>query len=169
MHSIIVQVSTKPIDKKDYIFASDVCGMDNGFLYGIADYVADYGYEDRLEGLNWFLEHGKEKDYWNIYEDEGYQYFKISSEQKRQFLASYIDNIFNRCREVLANEEGIKESFMRRGFNDYLFDLENSLKDEFQMRVIDEWGMNMDLESWLRGEAEVDERYYVGNVLDYHF
>lgn len=171
MHSIIVQISTKPIPKDNYLTVSDIYNSEDGFVPRIADYVREFDDCDNVNGLQWFLDYGKNDNLWSVGKDNDKNiYFQISKNQKQAFLARELENIFKNCREVLSNRDSIETMFMKNGNCYDLMGLKNSLKDEFQIRIVDEWSMNMDLTSWLRSpDSETETRYYIGNILDYHF
>ena len=172
MPSRIIQVSKQPISESDYLTCDDILYNEDGFFPYIADYVEDLDDDMAKADLKEWLETGKELDIWDFTENNRQTYIIFSEEQLKNYRKRHLDIILNECQKIIANKEIIEGEFVENGRMAKLYNLRTSLNDEYQCRIfeLDEWtSLNINEEKWLCTEAEPNVKYYIGNILDYHF
>lgn len=154
MHNRIIQVSKKPICESDYITEDKY--YDHWFTYQIADYVS--GDVDREEDIEWFksASAGIVVD-----KDEHGHYFMISDKEK------YFKGQFNEFNRILSELNGITINDFINNIDYKAFILRNSYEDKYGF-YIDEDDDNMSsLDSFVR-HGEINVKYYIGGIVDYH-
>lgn len=172
MHSRIIQISKQPISESDYLTCDDILYNEDGFIPYIADYVKDLDDDVAKADLKEWLETGKDLDIWNFAENNKQTYIIFSEEQLKNYRKRRLDIILNECQKVIINKNSIEDEFIESGGMSKFYSLKSALNDELQHRIFerDEWlSLNINEEKWLCTEAEPNVKYYVGNILDYHF
>jgi len=152
MHSRIFQLSESPISKEDYIteelFYDDFVGQ-------IADYVDDS--TEREEDIKWLI---------NTIEKYGATYNE--KEQSIVFLKgfkdSYFKERFQKLKEVIQN---MNLSEFSTGFMK-VYELKDLIEDEYGFYIYynDSYAP---IDAFVREDVEEGKKYFIGNVLDYHF
>lgn len=157
MHSRIFQVSSKPIEKHDYITESDY--YDHWFTHEIADYVN--GNTERDYDIDWLANYCKG---FSFERDENGEYFII--EDKGLYFSNAFEN-FKQALEKIGNPT--LDEFVN-GID--LWNLKNSYEDKFSFYIecADcEYGSElMSLDTFVR-ISNVGEKYYLGGTVDYHW
>ena len=153
MHSRIFQVSDKPIEWSDYLKESDY--WDHWFTHQIADYVSDDC--DRRDDIDWLKECIKGV----TFEGKGdVVSFKVNSKE------AYFTSNFNAFKEAINQ---IKDCTIEEFVNGLrgLWKLKSSYEDKYGFYV-DYDGDLMSFDSFIR-MCKINETYYIGNTIDYHF
>lgn len=152
MHSRIFQVSMRPIEKADYIRENDY--YEHWFTREIADYVSEDC--DRDAGIEWLKECSRG---YEIGKDIKGEYLIVTSKE------NYFKDAFERFQK--AFNEISKTTFYDfvNGIN--LWNLNDANEDKFGFYV-DADGELMTFDSFVRG-CVCNEKYYIGNVLDFHY
>ena len=162
MHSRIFQVSKVPIEPSQYIQAFDI---PDSFTTGIADYVADV--DDRQGELEWFEEsleglvkRDPTKDSFRVLPDGREAYFRPSYQRFKEICA---------LMQTLTLEAfiGLEKGPERKPMDLYMYKLNEAYTDKYGFYIYEEDTL-MPLGEWLRW-VDLEEDYYFGNVLDYHF
>lgn len=152
MHSRIFQVSMEPIKESDYMCEADY--YDHWFTKEWADYVSDEC--DRDASIEWLKDCAKG---YTVSKDDNGDYFVVTNKEE------HFEDAYNAFIDAL-NELGkptLKE--FANGFS--LYSLRNAYEDKGGF-YIDADGELMTFDEFIRGCA-VNEKYYLGSVLDYHF
>lgn len=151
MHSRIIQLSKEPIDKDDYItedtFIDDFVGV-------IADYVSEE--TDREEDIKWLLYAIKE--YGIVYNDK-----EESIIFPKGFKENYFRERFKELKEVVQNIS--LEQFASN--STVAYNLASLIEDKHGFYIYTSFWQSFD--SFVRGELEEGEKYYIGGTIDYHF
>lgn len=151
MHSRIFQVSMEPINKGEYICDSDY--YEHWFTREIADYVDD---SDRESDISWLERNVRG---YLVDKDENGEYLIVTNKEKyfepkyKNFMKA-LNEIGNPTLEEFTN--GID-----------LWYLKNADEDKFGFYV-DADGELMTFDAFVR-RCVINEKYYIGNILDYHF
>lgn len=157
MHSRIIQLSTKPIDKDNFLSESLFY---DGFVGTIADYVDEN--TDREKDIKWFVEFLNRfpctynndeksivfhKDFKEKYFEEKYKLFKKASE-----------NIT--LDDFCGNKNSTK-----------IYDISSLINDRYGFYVYFEDDYSLyTLDEFVRYNLEKrEEKYYFGNTIDYHY
>lgn len=161
MHSRIIQLSKKPIDKEEYIKESDFFGYDgeSGFVGTIADYVNEH--TNTAEDIKWFV---------SCYEEYGVTHDEKNGTLtfKKGFLEKYFKERFEQFKELSSNltmEEFTNSFGMER------YRIEKALEDTFGFYIyIEDYNSTMDTfaRMYLKS-SNGDQTFYTGNTIDYHF
>lgn len=155
MHSRIFQISMEPIKKHEYIMESDY--WDHWFTREIADYVN--GDTDRDYDVQWlkncYNENGME-----FGTDENGEYLVIISREK------YFKNKFDKFKEAINKVKDCSLEDFAKGLSDMWY-VKDVYEDKFGFYV-DADGELINLDSFVRGCA-VNEKYYIGGTMDYHW
>ncbi len=152
MHSRIFQVSMEPIKETDYICEADY--YDHWFTREWADYVSnDY---NRDNAIKWLKECAKG---YTVGKDDNGEYFIITNKEEyfKDAYDMFIDALDKIGRPTL-------EEFTN-GID--LYPLRNAYEDKCGF-YIDADGELMTFDSFVR-RCVINEKYYIGNALDYHF
>lgn len=153
MHSIIFQVSEKPIDKADYIDESNYI-YDHWFTNSVADYVSNSCYRD--EDLKWFEDCAKGI---TCGKDENGEYFIITSKEE------YFESAFNRFKKLIDDIKDCTINDFAEGI-DEIWSIKNVYEDKYGFYVdIDDDLMSLD--SFVR-LCNKNVKYYIGGTVDYH-
>ena len=153
MHSRIFQVSISPIKEVDYITEADY-DYEHWFYREITDYVV--ASDDRNADIEWLKSCAKGL----IFDKDNYgDYFIVKSKE------DYFERRFKVFQNIL---DKIKECTIENFANDMfeLWSLKNAYEEKFGFYV-DIDGEMMSFDSFVRCFA-VNEKWYVGNTLDYH-
>lgn len=157
MHSRIFQISTKPIDKCDYIEESNY--YDHWFLNSVADYVNDS--TDRADDIKW-LKDCYDKDGLSFGVDENGEYFMV--EDKAKFFEPKFKRFQNALQELSTTT---LDDFMNGKCGYQLYELKAAYDDKFGFYVDgDEFSLDT-LNTFIR-YAEIGKKYYIGATIDYH-
>lgn len=156
MHSRIFQVSTRPIDKADYITESDY--YDHWFTHSIADYVNEDCYRD--EDLKW-LEDCYDKKGIKFGVDNHGEYLIIESKVK------YFDEAYKRFKKLLERISECDITHFIDGINEF-WSLKNVYEERFgfYMQTDDDGPITID--SFVRTYPE-NVKVYIGGTIDYHY
>ena len=160
MHSRIYQISEKPISKEN--FTKESSYYDDGFVGEIADYVSevDYRSNDYISDLEW-LQTATEGLEVNIKKGT------ITILNKKE----YFDKKHDKFKELIENLQDITlEDFSSNKEYFTILDLKSAYDDKYSFYIDDNYenvGLTS-LDNWVRN-AEENKKYYVGNILDYHF
>lgn len=152
MHSRIFQVSMEPIEKENYICEADY--WEHWFTREIADYVSDdCDREGDIERLGNIA-----KGYFVGKDDNG-EYIIVTNKEE------YFSYAYVKFMEAL-NKIGkpTPEEFTNRIS---LWDLNQAMEDKFGFYV-DVDGELMTFDSFVR-RCVINEKYYIGGTLDYHY
>lgn len=153
MHSRIFQISKEPIDKADYI-DSGYYDYDHWFTNSVADYVSDDCNRDA--DIEWLKSCAKGL----IFDKDNYgDYFVVKNKE------DYFESKFKTFQTSL---DKIKECTIEDFSNGMLgiWSLKNAYEEKFGFYV-DVDGEVISFDSFVRCFA-VNEKWYVGNTLDYH-
>ena len=156
MHSRIFQVSTRPIDKADYITESDY--WDHWFTHSIADYIDGDCYRD--EDLKWLEDCYDEKGIKFGVDNNG-EYLIIESKVK------YFDEAYKRFKKLIKTISECGITHFINGIDEF-WDLKNVYEDKFgfYMQTDDDGLMTMD--NFIRTYPE-NVKVYIGGTIDYHY
>lgn len=151
MHSRIFQLSTEPIKKEDYI-TGDTIIHDTGFIGYVADYVSEE--VDRKEDIKWLLE--SITPYGAIYDEK---------EECLIFPKGFKERYFEK--KFAALKEIVQEMSLEDFANDSLlaYKLKSTIIDRFSFYIYEDYYEPID--DFIRN-LEVDTKYYIGGILDYH-
>lgn len=152
MHSRIFQVSLEPIDKSCYIGESDY--WDHWFLNSVADYVSEDC--DRNEDIEWLRDCVEGITFGC---DDNGEYFIINSREE------YFRRSFEKFKTTLDKIKNCDLEDFSKGIHEMW-----ALKDAYNKKFgfyVDADGELMSFDSFVRLCA-TEEKYYIGNSLDYH-
>lgn len=152
MHSRIFQVSMEPINKGEYICDSDY--YEHWFTREIADYVSDDCNRDSC--IKWLDEVAKG---YLIGKDDNGEYLIVTN--KEEYFALAYENFIKALNKI--GRPTLKE--FGNGID--LWYLKNADEDKFGFYV-DADGELMTFDAFVR-RCVINEKYYIGNILDYHF
>lgn len=152
MHSRIFQVSMNPINKGEYICEGDY--YEHWFTREIADYVSDDCSRDG--SIDWL---GGDARGYIIGKDDNGEYLIITS--KEEYFANAYENFMNELNKI--GKPTLKEFV--NGID--LWYLKNANEDRFGF-YIDADGELMTFDAFVR-RCIINEKYYIGGVVDYHF
>lgn len=153
MHSRIFQLSTKPIEKEDYITEEDFI---DSFVGKIADYVSSN--TDREDDIEWFK--------------SCYSKAKVSVEDSvvifpKGFREGYFENKFEVFKKL--SSELTFEEFAGLKYSGSIFDIKEALEDEYGFYIyIEDEGVNT-LDYFIRRLMKENTIYYFGATVDYHY
>ena len=153
MHSRIYQISKTPIDRDDYIDEGHY--YDHWFTNSIADYVN--GDTDREDDINWL------KSYANAISfdsDDNGEYFIVTSKEE------YFKEKFEAFHKFLDIVKGYTLQDFASGIYE-MWGLKDAYEDKFGFYV-DADGELMNFDSFVR-RCVINEKYYIGGTIDYHF
>lgn len=154
MHSRIFQLSAEPISKDDYI---DSCEFEeHWFTREIADYVAGCDREDAIQWLKTWVKGCKiesdEKGIYLIVENKG-EYFTPS---------------YNKFKETLEKIKDCKiTEFVSCTLQSDIWCLKNYYNERYGFYVYDASDGVLTFDEFIRN-ATLNQKYYIGNALDYH-
>lgn len=162
MHSRIFQISSKPINKDEYITADDY-DYDHWFLREIADYTDDINEYYQTNTLEWL------NDFDGISVDANNRTIVIESKVD-YFLDKYTEfknMVADLSRISLKDFSGLAE---RNKINQYIYRLNAAYQDKFGFYVDDggEYGGLITFDEWVRCAAKENVTYYIGGIVDYH-
>lgn len=152
MHSRIFQVSMEPINEGEYIAEDDY--YEHWFTREWADYVSDDC--DRNSGIEWLNSCAKG---YTVDEDGNGKYLIVTSKER------YFANAYERFTEALDKIGKPTLEEFANGID--LWYLKNAYEDKCGF-YIDADGELMTFDSFIR-RCVINEKYYIGGVLDYHF
>ena len=157
MHSRIFQISSKPIDKCDYIEESHY--YDHWFLNSVADYVNDN--TDRADDIDWFKSCYK-KDGLSFGTDENGEYFIVEDKVK------FFEPNFKRFQNALQGlSTTTLDDFITGKCGYPLYDLKSAYDEKFGFYIDgDEFDLQT-LNEFIR-YSNVGTKYYIGATIDYH-
>ena len=152
MHSRIFQLSTEPIKEEDYI-TEDTIIHDTSFIGYVADYVSDE--VDRKEDIKWLLD--SITPYGAIYDEK---------EESLIFPKGFKERYFEKKFAVLK-ETVQKISSLEDFANDSLlaYKLKSTITDRFSFYIYEDYYEPID--DFIRN-LELNTKYYIGGILDYH-
>ena len=153
MHSRIFQVSMTPIKEIDYVTEADY-NYEHWFCREIADYVVES--DDRNADIEWLKSCAKGL----IFDKDNYgDYFVVKNKE------DYFESKFKTFQTSL---DKIKECTIEDFSNGILgmWSLRNAYEEKFGFYV-DADGEVLTFDSFVRSCA-TNEKYYIGNILDYH-
>ena len=161
MHSRIFQISSKPINKDEYITEANY-DYDDWFLREIADYVDDIGESYQKETLEWL----GMLDGISVDVDRR----TVTVESKADFfLQKYVSfkNILKELEKISLKDFSTPD---RHSFDYDMYRLNSCHKDKYGFYVDDsgEYGGLVTLDEWMRYAAVEGETYYIGGIVDYH-
>ena len=157
MHSRIYQVSTKPIDRDDYIEESNY--YDHWFTNSVADYVN--GETDRNDDIMWLKDCYEQRGL-SFGQDDNGEYFIIEDKEK------HFESNFEEFQKTL-------KELSERAFDDFISGETGMLLYRLKRLYDDKFGFYVECEDWgcetfdrfIRG-ATVGTKYYIGATIDYH-
>jgi hypothetical protein len=149
-------VSTRPIDKADYITESDY--YDHWFTHSIADYVNEDCYRD--EDLKWLEDCYDEKGIKFGVDNSG-EYLIIESKK------AYFENSFNKFMETLDKIKNYTIDDFAQGFFE-MWILKKSYEDKFGFYMDTEDNELITMDSFVRTYPE-NVKVYIGGTIDYHY
>ena len=160
MHSKIFQISMEPINEYEYICEDDY--YDHWFTNQIADYVSDDC--DREVTIKWLSDclNGC-----NIDKDQNGYYLVVSNKEE------YFKRSFERFIQALG-EIGIPtlDDFIKPHGVD-LWHLQDAYEDKYGFYVDyashSGYGMELMTFDYFVRMCQVNTKYYIGGVVDYHF
>ena len=157
MHSRIFQVSKKPIKKEDYINSD--CYIEHWFTKSIADYVSD-DVNNRNDDIEWLTTFTCTKGI-TIGEDENGK-FLIVTDRK-----AYFQKAFEEFKDAMDKVSKYTLDDFIQGSSYEVWLVGNSYEDKFGF-YIDEDGDLTTLDSFVR-LCRINQKYYIGGTVDYHF
>ena len=155
MHSRIFQVSMEPINKHEYIEESDY--WDHWFTNEIADYVNDN--TNRCDDIEW-LRNCYEHNGMEFGSDNNGEYFIVESREQ------YFKRSFDRFKAAI---DKIKDCTLEDFANglEHMWHIEDAYENKFGFYVNAD-GETINLDSFIRACA-LNEKYYIGGTIDYHW
>lgn len=158
MHSRIYQISTKPIDKCDYIEESNY--YDHWFTNSVADYVN--GDTNRANDIDWLQSCYKAQGL-SFGVDECGEYFVV--EDKSKYFAKSFE-VFQIALKELS--EITIDDFLTTKYGVKMYNLKSAYDDEYGFYVDGaEFGLET-FDTFVR-YADINVKYYIGATIDYHF
>lgn len=162
MHSRIFQVSKAPVTTQNFIQAYEI---QDHFQSGIADYVIEV--ENRREELDYLME-----SFRNILEQGPEKYsFRITAEGRENYFRGGYQRFRELCALMLTMPLGAfigtEPGPEGKAISMLMYELNEAYADKYGYYIYEDDEL-MPLCEWLRG-ADLNEVYYFGNVLDYHF
>jgi hypothetical protein len=145
----------EPIKENEYITESDY--WDHWFTREIADYVNEC--TNRDSDIKWLSDCYEDKGV-TFDSDENGKYFIVTSREE------YFADKFIKFKGFLANVAECSLEEFSKGLRDMWF-----VKDAYEERFafyVDADGEVMTFDSFVRGCA-VNEKYYIGGTMDYHW
>ena len=153
MHSRIFQISMTPIKEIDYVTEADY-NYEHWFCREIADYVVES--DDRNADIEWLKNCTKGL----LFDKDKYgNYFIVKS--KEDYFASRFE-VFKNVLDTM--KECTIEDFASGILG--MWSLSNAYEEKFGFYV-DADGEVITFDSFVR-KCAVNEKYYIGNTLDYH-
>lgn len=158
MHSRIFQVSSKPVDRDNYISESNY--YDGWFVGSVADYVADVEEEDQKDSIDWLDKYAA-----GSLKIEGN---KVTVINKEEFFRRDYDNFI----KALDDLKNITLNQFTTGKGDLdlnVYRLNSAYEDRYGFYVDDcgEYGGLMTINEFMRTKKDGDV-FYIGGVVDYH-
>lgn len=161
MHSRIFQISSKTINKDEYIVADDY-DYDHWFLREIADYTDDIDECSQTDTLEWFNEFD------GITVDVNNRTIVVKSK------ADYFSDRYTSFKLMV-------DDLSRISFNEfigldkykvetYIYRLNAAYQEKYGFYVEDggEYGGLITFDEWVRYAAKENVTYYIGGIVDYH-
>lgn len=155
MHSRIIQVSRKPIQEKDYF--TEERYYDHWFTYQIADYVS--GDVNREEDIKWL----KGTSAGIVVDRDEHGHYLMICDKKKHFKDKFTE--FER---VISELKGISLDEFINSIEYKTFMLRNSYEDRYGFYIDEDDDSLSSLDSFVRN-GEINVKYYIGGVVDYHF
>lgn len=159
MHSRIYQITTSPVPSQEYL--SENYFSDHWFVGSVADYVSgDLNRDNEIAGFKKSLTENKvalfhDSDCFSILPEGKESYFKNAYEQ------------FNKAAKKAASVS--LEAFAASDeCSSLVYVINGSFCEKFGLYVSSDEFETIPLDEFIR-YAEPEERYYIGNVLDYHY
>lgn len=171
MHGRIYQIIKEPMpDMVDWIGSIDF-DCDGYFLQEVADYVDDIDerlYDDEQKTFFDGLTDACSQCVGIIHDENGAGFILSDGFREKYFEKSY--EIFLRTLAEL-NQNVCQEAFVKGGLEQSVKEMRSALDDKFGSYVIcSDWTGDVEtLDHFMRYTAEPNVKYYLRNILDYHW
>lgn len=152
MHSRIFQVSMNPINKEEYICEENY--YEHWFTREFADYVSDAC--NREEDIKWLADASRG---YIVNKDDGGEFLVVIN--KEEYFAPAYERFMKALNEI--GSPTLEE--FTNGID--LYYLKDAHEDKFSF-YIDADGELMTFDAFIR-RCVVNEKYYIGGTVDYHF
>jgi hypothetical protein len=171
MHGRIYQIIKEPLPDA-------VCWIDSGdfdcdgyFLREVADYVDDIGlshYDDEQKTFFDGLTDACSQCVEIFHDGNGDGFILSEGFREKYFEKSY--EIFLRALAEL-NQNVCREAFVKGSLDQFVREMRSALYDKFGSYVIcSDWAEDIEtLDHFMRYTAEPNVKYYLRNILDYHW